>query len=99
MANVSIPRDKIADGSLPSVCVVCGKEAPHRLFPGVGAPSLAWVFLSPLAGLVTFWAYVLSARSASSAGGFPFCDRHQGYWKRRARFIIGGFVAVFALID
>ena len=45
MANVWVPRDQIADGSLPSVCVA---DASHRLFPGVGAPSLAWVLFSPL---------------------------------------------------
>src|SRR5262245_16962555 len=98
MAKVSIPRDQIEDGSLPSLCVVCGANAPHRLFPGVGAPSLAWVLFSPLVGLVTFWAYILFAGRSSREGGLPFCDRHRGYWPRRAWFIVGGFVAILALM-
>jgi hypothetical protein len=97
MATVSVPRDQIADGSLPSVCIVCGADAPHRLFPGIGAPSLAWVLFSPLIGLITFWAYILFARS-SSGGGLPFCDRHRGYWTRRARFIVVGFAAIVGLM-
>ncbi len=96
-ATASVPRDQIADGSLPSVCVVCGADAPHRRFPGVGAPSLAWVLFSPLIGLVTFWAYILFA-GGSSGGGLPFCDRHRGYWPRRAWFIVVGFAAVVGLM-
>jgi hypothetical protein len=97
MATVSVPRDRIADGSLPSVCMVCGGAAPHRRFPGVGAPSLAWLLFSPLAGLFAFWFYVLCSSSSSRPGGFPFCDRHRGYWTRRAGFIVGGFAAVLLL--
>ncbi len=96
-ATASVPRDQIADGSLPSVCVVCGADAPHRRFPGVGAPLLAWVLFSPLIGLVTFWAYILFA-GGSSGGGLPFCDRHRGYWPRRAWFIVVGFAAVVGLM-
>jgi hypothetical protein len=97
MAKVSLPRDQVADGSLPSVCVVCGADAPHRRFPGVAAPSLAWVLFSPLIGLVTFWAYILLA-GRSSGGGLPFCDRHRGYWTRRAWFIVVGFAALVGLL-
>src|ERR1700722_15041096 len=85
MATVSIPRDQVVDGSLLSVCVVCGADAPHRRFSGVGAPSLAWILFSPLMGLVTLWAYILFAGGATG-GGLPFCDRHRGYWPRRAWF-------------
>ena len=98
MAKVTIPRDRIADGSLPSVCVVCGSEATHRLFPGVGAPSLAWLLFSPLIGLMTFWGYILFAGGSSRRGGLPFCDRHRGYWTRRAWFIVVGFAAVVGLM-
>ena len=98
MAKVSVPRDRIADGSLPSVCVVCGSEATHRLFPGVGAPSLAWLLFSPLIGLMTFWGYILFAGGFSRGGGLPFCDRHRGYWTRRAWFIVVGFAAVVGLM-
>ena len=97
MATVSVPRDQIADGSLPSVCIICGGDAPHRLFPAIGAPSLAWVLFSPLVGLMTFWAYILVARS-SSGGGLPFCDRHCGYWTRRATLIVFGFAAIIGLM-
>jgi hypothetical protein len=98
MATISVPRDRIADGSLPSVCLVCGGAAPHRRFPGVGAPSLAWLLFSPLAGLFAFWLYVLCASASSRPGGFPFCDRHRGYWSRRAGFIIWGLVAIVLLL-
>src|SRR5437588_10534604 len=97
MATVSVPRDRIVDGSLPAVCIVCVSDAPHRLYPGIGAPSLAWVLFSPLAGLITFWAYILFARS-SSRGGLPFCDRHRRYWTRRAWFIVGSFAAIVGLM-
>ena len=94
MPRVSVPREQIADGSLPSVCVVCGAEAPARLYPGVGAPSLAWVLFSPLVGLLTFWGYILVGRRHSHQGsaGLPFCDRHRGYWPLRAWFISIGFI-------
>jgi hypothetical protein len=98
MATVSVPRKQIANGSLPSVCVVCGADAPHRRFPGVGAPSLAWVLFSPLISLMTFWAYILFASRSSGEGGLPFCDRHHGYWTRRAWFIVVGFAAVVGLM-
>ena len=98
MAKVSVPRDRIADGSLPSVCVVCGADAPHRRFPGVGAPSLAWVLLSPLVGLLTFWVYVLFASRSADRVGLPFCDRHRGYWTRRAAAIVFGFLAMVVLM-
>lgn len=92
MAKVSVPREQIADGSLPSVCIVCGAEAPHRLFPNIGAPSLLWVLFSPLIGLITFWIYILLAAGGSAnKGGLPFCERHQRYWTRRAWFIVVGF--------
>jgi hypothetical protein len=97
MATVSVPRDQIVDGSLPAICIVCGANAPHRLYPGIGAPSLAWVLFSPLIGLVTFWAYILFDRNSSS-GGLPFCDRHRRYWSRRASFIVGGFAALIGLM-
>ena len=97
MATVAVPRDQIADGSLPSICIVCGANAPHRLFPAVGAPSLAWVLFSPLIGLITFWACILFARS-SRGGGLPFCDRHRKYWTRRAWFIVVSVAAIVGLM-
>ena len=33
MPAVSVSRERIADGSLPSVCIVCGREAPERALP------------------------------------------------------------------
>jgi hypothetical protein len=98
MPTVSVPRDRIADGTLPPVCVVCGGDAPHLLYPRIGAPSLAWVLFSPLVGLLTFWAYVLLSGGGAGEGqaGLPFCDRHRRYWPRRAWFIVGGFAAVVA---
>src|SRR5438132_1392057 len=97
MAKVTVPRHQITDGTLPSLCVVCGADAPNRLFPNIGAPSIAWVFLSPAAGLLTFWTYILFA-GGSASGGLPFCDRHRGYWTRRARFIVIGLVAIVVLM-
>jgi hypothetical protein len=98
MAKVSIPREQIVTGSLPSICVVCGAEASHRRFPGVAAPSLAWILVSPLLGLVAFWTYILFAGKDSGKAGLPFCDRHRNYWTRRAWIIVLGFVVLVALI-
>jgi hypothetical protein len=99
MPKVSVPRNWIADGSLPPVCVVCGADARHHLFPGVSSPSLAWVLFSPLIGLLTFWGYILlGGGQRGEEAGLPFCDRHRGYWPRRARFIVGGFVALVGLM-
>lgn len=99
MAKVSVPREQIADGSLPPACIVCGANAPRRLFPTIGAPSLIWVLFSPLIGLITFWTYILlSAGRPASNGGLPFCDRHQSYWTRRAWFIVVGFAALVGWI-
>jgi hypothetical protein len=100
MPKVSIDRARIADGTLPPVCVVCGKSASQRLYPGIGAPSLAWVLFSPLLGLLVFWAYILIVRliSKQDLAGLPFCDRHRGYWPRRAWFIVIGFALLVALM-
>jgi len=98
MATVSVPRARVADGSLPSVCVVCGADAPHRRFPNVGAPSLAWVLFSPLVGLLTFWVYILLTSRSLQEGGLPFCDRHRGYWTRRATVIVFGFLTMVVLM-
>ncbi len=98
MATVSVPRNRISDGSLPSVCVVCGEAASNRLFPKIGAPSLAWVLVSPLIGLVTFWIYILIASGSPREGGLPFCDHHRGYWTGRAWFIVVGFIALIGLM-
>lgn len=93
MPSVSIPRSRIADGSLPSVCIVCGEQANSRYFPRVTSPSLAWVLDAPLFGLLTFWAHVMLPGSVGSGEeGLPFCKRHRAYWPRRAWFIIPGFV-------
>jgi hypothetical protein len=94
MPRVSVSRNRIADGSLPSVCIICGREASRRRFPGLGAPSARAVLTSPLLGLVLFWGHILkSARSGEeSPGGLPFCDRHQSYLASRAWFIIGGWL-------
>jgi hypothetical protein len=97
MATVSVSRNQISDGSLPSVCVVCGEEASHRLFPGMGAPSLAWVIVSPLLGLLTFWVYILFAGGSPREGGLPFCNRHRGYWTWRAWFVVVGFAVLIGL--
>lgn len=97
MAKVLVPRKQIADGSLPAVCVVCGAKAPHRRFPRVGAPSIAWVLFMPLFGLLTFWGYILFA-GGSSGRGLPFCARHRWYWTWRAWFIVAGFAVVILLM-
>jgi hypothetical protein len=61
---------------------------------------LAWVLFSPLIGLLTFWGYILLGRRVSKegSGGLPFCDRHRGYWPRRAWFIVIGFVALVGVM-
>ncbi len=97
MPSVTVPRARIADGSLPSVCVVCGDRAKWRYYPGVSSPSIAWVFFSPLLGLLSFWVYVLlPGRSGDGDDGLPFCKRHRGYWPRRGWFIVLGFLSVVA---
>lgn len=98
MPRVSIPRGQIGDGSLPSICLVCGADAPNRRFPGMSAPSLVWVFFAPLIGLLTFWGYTLIGASKGRPGGFPFCDLHLEYWPRRARFIVLGWLPFIAAV-
>jgi hypothetical protein len=87
------------DGSLPAVCIVCGAKAVDRRFPGISSPSLAWV-LAPLIGLLVFWGYILlgGGQPRDRPAGFPFCERHRSYWPRRARFIVGGFLAIVVLM-
>jgi hypothetical protein len=97
MASVSVPRAWIEDGSVPPVCIVCGRRARDRYFPGVGAPSLAWVLFSPLLGLLSFWVYVLlPGRAGDGEAGLPFCKKHRRYWPRRGWFIVIGFAGVVA---
>ena len=97
MTAVWVPRDQIEDGSLPSVCVVCGDDASYRRFPGVSVPSAGWMLFS-LIGLLTFWIYILFVGGSSRKGGLPFCERHRSYWTRRAWFIVGGFITTIGLI-
>ena len=94
MPRVSLPYDQIADGSLPSVCLICSREASHRRFPELAKHSVRGLPGSPLLALLSFWWRILkSARSrGESSGGIPFCNRHRSYWVRRAWFVIGGWV-------
>jgi hypothetical protein len=100
MARVAVPRDQILDGTLPSVRILCGREASYRRFPGIGAPSLVWILLSPLLGLIFFWGNILVASLLPDRGpgGLPFCDRHRKYWPVRAWIIIGGFAVLVGLM-
>src|SRR5438132_6875159 len=74
--KASIPRLQILNGSLPPVCIVCGRNAPHRRFAGVIAPSLAWVLFLPILGLFLFWVSIFarSFHAPSDSAGFPFFD-------------------------
>src|SRR5262249_38049322 len=51
-------------------------------------------------GLLTFWGYILvsGGQPGGREAGFPFCDRHRGYWPRPAWFIVGGFGALVGLL-
>jgi hypothetical protein len=100
MARAEVPKARVADGTLPAVCVVCGAKAVERRFPGVSSPSLAWVVVSPLFGLLAFWVYVLvgGGQATDQPRGFPFCERHRKDWTRRAWFIVGGFLALVFLM-
>src|SRR5258708_6507703 len=99
MPMVSVPRDQLAEGTLPSCCVVCGKPAANRCLPGLAARGLAWVFVSHAVGLFGFWVYALVGKRSSSdqAPGLPACDRHRSYWLRRGGIIVGGFTLVVVL--
>jgi hypothetical protein len=98
MPRVSVPRAEIEDGSLPPVCVVCGSDASTWQYSWISAPSLGWLLFSPLLGLIGFWANVLArgGQPGETPKGLPFCERHRNYWRRRAWFIVGGFVPVLA---
>jgi hypothetical protein len=103
MPNVWVPRKQIEDGSLPPVCLVCGAKARERRFPGLSAPSMGWLLVAPLFGLLSFWACILVAsfQSSDDDAGFPFCSRHRNYWPRRAWFIVVGWIvgiATFVLV-
>jgi hypothetical protein len=98
MAHVSVPRTRIMNGSLPPHCVVCGRAASHRSFPGVRAPSQKWLVLSSVIGLLTFWSHFVFSGGKSTTRGFPFCERHRGYWPRRGWFIIVGLIVTVVLL-
>jgi hypothetical protein len=77
MPKAEIPRAWIRDGSLPSVCIVCGNRAKSRIYPGVNSPSIAWVLFSPILGLLSFWVYTIVAAPSSSSDdgeGLPFAN-------------------------
>ena len=73
MPRVSVPGDRIVDGTLPSVCIICGDEASHRRLPGVSAPSARAILTSPLITLLLFWSYILRS---SLSGGRTFGSLH-----------------------
>jgi hypothetical protein len=98
MPKVTLPRAQIADGSLPPVCFICRRDAVSHRFAGLATLSVSGQAGPPLFKLLSFWARILkSSRSdTESASGIPFCNRHRGYWVRRAWFIIGGWVFLVA---
>jgi len=79
--EVSIPRQRIAEGSLPPICLICGNAAPHRCFAKIGAPSLAWIFVAPLIGLLAFWISVLTKDPPH------WRQRHRRHLHRRPRHL------------
>jgi len=96
--EVTLQREQIADGSLPSLCLICGREASHLRFGELAEVSVRGLPGSPIVALLSFWWRILkSARTdAESEGGLPFCGRHRSYWVRRAWFIIGGWIFLVA---
>ena len=72
----------VAGGTLPPFCIVCGGPARHFRCPGADPPERPFAFWVT----VLFDAYAPTVRT----GGFPFCDDHQDYWRRRAWLMFGG---------
>jgi len=102
MAMVSVSRDRLANGLVPRVCVVCGEPAAQCRFGSVAGRAFCRVVSIPLIGPLIFWGYILfvgiRSRFAPRRGGLPFCDRHLGYWPRRAFYLLLGFIATLTLI-
>lgn len=103
MAMVSVSRDRLANGLVPRVCVVCGEPAAQCRFGGVAGRAFGRVVSLPLIGPLILWAYILfvgirSRFAPQRSGGLPFCDRHLVYWPRRAFYLILGFIATLILI-
>jgi hypothetical protein len=103
MSKVAVPIDQISNGSVPPVCLICGEHADHKYFPdivNVRPPGTSnWPHL-PLFSLLGFWFLIFrkSLVEQPHQTGLPFCPRHRGYWPRRARFIIGGFLVLPVVI-
>jgi hypothetical protein len=81
--------------------MLCGRPATSRKCPGISAPSIAWVLVSPLIGLIFFWMVILFDElrgRGDGKAGLPFCDAHKNYWFRRAVVIVGGFFTIVVLM-
>src|SRR5437867_403093 len=103
MATVAIKFRDIAQGTLPPVCVCCGRPAVAKRFSWLSDPKAASKCVSSRKGLLWFWAFVLwkqyvRAEPPGKEAGLPFCDRHREYWPRRAWLIVGGFLVLMVLI-
>src|SRR5258708_3242610 len=105
MAQISISREQIVNGTLPPVCIRCGEAAVTKRFPGLGNRSTTSWFLSArlrVFGMLFFWAYILlktlsGEQTEASPRGLPLCERHRNYWPRRAWFMVVGFIGLVGL--
>jgi hypothetical protein len=105
MATVPIKCVDITDGTLPPVCVRCGRPSATKGFSWVSDPKAASWYLSrrmKVWGMLIFWAFILWKKrirpgAHEREAGLPFCDRHREYWPRRAWFVVGGFLVLVIL--
>jgi hypothetical protein len=92
MARVSLYANDITEDGVPPVCMACGQPAEvtavkaFRWNPG-------WVYFLILVGLLPFLIVALVASRQRSVPT-PFCNRHAGYWRSRARLVLGGLLGV-----
>jgi hypothetical protein len=85
-----------AEGPLPNVCMVCGREATlvkRKSFSW----NPSWVWVTLLLGLLPFLiiALILTKRATVEA---PLCAEHKYHWAKRTALVLLGLLVVIGVL-
>src|SRR4051794_9141970 len=95
MPNVKLSRHECSRDLLPSVCMFCGEPATTRKRKTFGwHPSWVWVLILVNLIILIIVAMILTKKMPMRV---PVCDRHEGYWTRRALTLTFTFLLVAVL--
>src|SRR5262245_2732560 len=85
-----------AEGPLPNICMVCGREATLVKRKSFSWNPL-WVWITLLLGLLPFLiiALILTKRATVEA---PLCAEHKYHWAKRTCLVVLGLLLVIGML-